>query len=72
MSIAVALLIIILAINGYIMRLKMVDEGYEKPTLAGFLFLLFTGLLFLTTSLVFLYHNHYKTINNSKNAKKNI
>ncbi|MFO7756724.1 MAG: J domain-containing protein [Bacteroidales bacterium] len=72
MSLAVALLIIILAINGYIMRLKMVDEGYEKPTLAGFLFLLFTGLLFLATSLVFLYHNHYKTTNNSKNAKKNI
>ncbi|MDZ7738968.1 MAG: J domain-containing protein [Bacteroidales bacterium] len=71
MSTAVALLIIILAINGYIFRLRMVDEGFEKPTLAGFLFLLFTGLLFLAFSLVFLYHNHYKPSNSIKNEKKN-
>ncbi len=71
MSIAVAFLIIILAINGYIIRLRMVDEGFEKPTLSGFLFLLFTGLLFLGSSLVFLYHNHYKPSNKSENEKEN-
>lgn len=71
MSTAVALLIIILSINGYIMRLKMVDEGFEKPTLSGFLFLLFIGLLFLASSLVFLYYNHYKPSNKIKNEKKN-
>ena len=54
-----ALLIIILAINGYIGRIKMVDRGFERPTLSGFLLLIFMGLLFLTTSLVFLYY-HYK------------
>ncbi len=71
MSTAVALLIIILAINGYIFRLRMVDEGFEKPTLSGFLFLLFTGLLFLALSLVFLYHNHYKPRNSINNEKEN-
>jgi len=55
-----ALLIISLAINGYIQRLRMVDLGFEKPTLAGFLFLMFIGLLFLGTSLAFLYHNYWK------------
>ncbi len=53
-----ALLIIVLAINGYIDRLKMADMGFEKPTLAGFLFLMFIGLLFLAVSLLYLY-NHY-------------
>ncbi|MBN1387447.1 MAG: DnaJ domain-containing protein [Bacteroidales bacterium] len=58
-AIIFALLIIILAINGYIVRLKMVDKGFERPTLSGFILLIFTGILFLVTSLIFLYH-HYK------------
>jgi len=60
LGILFALLIIILAINGYIARLKMVDKGFEKPTLAGFIFLMFIGLLFLTVSIVFLYHHDFK------------
>lgn len=59
-GIIVALLIIILAINGYIGRLKMVDMGFEKPTLAGFLFLIFIGLLFLAVSLLYLYNYYSK------------
>jgi len=60
LGIAFSLLIIILSVNGYICRLRMVDQGFEKPTLAGFLFLLMIGLLFLATSVVFLYHKHWK------------
>lgn len=59
-GIVFALLIIGMSIYGYIYRLNMVDLGFEKPTLAGFLFLMFIGLLFLATSLAFLYHNHWK------------
>lgn len=60
LGIAFSLLIIVLAVNGYICRLRMVDQGFEKPTLAGFIFLLLTGFLFLATSVVFLYHKHWK------------
>ena len=55
-----AVLIISMAIYGYIYRLQMVDLGFEKPTRAGFLFLMFIGVLFLGTSLAFLYHNFWK------------
>lgn len=58
-AIIFSLLIIILAINGYVARLRMADMGFEKPTLLGFILLIFIGTLFLTTSLVFLYY-HYK------------
>jgi len=58
-AIIFSLLILILAINGYIARLKMVDEGFERPPLSGFVLLIFVGLLFLVSSLIFLYH-HYK------------
>ncbi len=58
-AIIFSLLILVLAINGYIFRLKMADKGFERPTLSGFLLLIFVGLLFLVTSLIFLYH-HYK------------
>ncbi|MDT8401160.1 MAG: DnaJ domain-containing protein [Bacteroidales bacterium] len=59
-GIAFAVFIIIMAVYGYIYRLRMVDLGFEKPTLAGFLFLMFIGLLFLVTSLLFLYNYHWK------------
>jgi len=59
-GIVFSVFIIIMAIHGYIYRLKMVDLGFEKPTLAGFLFLLFIGILFLVTSLLFLYNYHWK------------
>jgi len=58
-AIIFSLLILVLAVNGYIFRLKMADKGFERPTLSGFLLLIFVGLLFLVTSLIFLYH-HYK------------
>lgn len=54
-----AVLIIVMAIYGYVYRLKMVDMGFEKPTLSGFMFLMSIGLLFLITSLLFLL-NHRK------------
>lgn len=70
-SIILALFIISLAINGYIFRLRMVDKGFEKPALAGFIFLLFIGLIFLASSFLFLYHNHFKPKNqNNYHAKK--
>ncbi|MFO7852858.1 MAG: J domain-containing protein [Bacteroidota bacterium] len=69
-GIVFSLFIIVLAINGYIARLKMVDKGFEKPTLSGFLLLIFIGSLFLLTSLLYLL-NHYKNRNNNKNKNKN-
>ncbi|HCC71053.1 MAG TPA: hypothetical protein DEQ09_07885 [Bacteroidales bacterium] len=59
-AICFALLIIILSINGYIYRMKMVDQGFKKPSLTGFLLLLSLGLLFLATPVVFLYYKYWK------------
>lgn len=53
-----SLVILFFAIYGYISRLKMVDRGFEKPTLSGFIVLIFMGLLFLVSSLIFLYHHN--------------
>lgn len=70
-SIAFSVFIIVLSVYGYIYRLKMVDQGFEKPTLGGFIFLLMVGILFLVTSLVFLYHNHIKQKRRSKKCREN-
>ncbi len=67
-AIAFSLFIIIMAVYEYIVRLRMVDEGFEKPTLAGFLFLLSIGLLFLSSSLIFLYYNHIKRKTNRRHS----
>ncbi|MCF8223535.1 MAG: DnaJ domain-containing protein [Bacteroidales bacterium] len=69
-SMAFSVLIIVMSVYGYIYRLSMVDLGFEKPTLGGFIFLLMVGILFLTTSLVFLYHNHIKPKRKVENAEK--
>jgi len=53
-SLAASLLIIFVAVSGYIQRLRLVEEGYEKPSVSGFISLLAIGFLFLAISLVYL------------------
>lgn len=53
-NMAISVLIIIFAIYGYIYRLGKVSEGFEKPTLTGFIGLLMVGLIFLAVSVLYL------------------
>lgn len=50
-SIIVSVFIICMAVMGYIIKLGMVDEGYDPPTLSGFIFLLSIGVLYFMVSL---------------------
>lgn len=68
-NLSVAIFIISMAVIAYIIKWKMVDEGYDPPTLASFLFLLSIGLLFLLVSLAHLqefYRKNRKIKNNEK------
>lgn len=53
-NLAISLLIIFASVNGYIHRLRMVEEGFDRPTVMGFLSLLIIGLVFFTISLIYL------------------
>lgn len=53
-NLAVSVLIIFMAIFGYIIKLGMVDEGFDPPSLGGFIFLLFMGAMFFMVSLAYL------------------
>ncbi len=68
-NLAFSLLIVFAAIYGYIWRIKMVSEGYEKPSLISFIFLLSVGLVFLGITLVYLIA-YYQIQNKRRNEKK--
>ena len=70
-NLVISLFIIVAAIYGYIYRLGMVKEGYEKPTLAGFISLLVVGLVFMSVSLLYLaaYIQIHKERRNLENEK---
>lgn len=53
-NLSVAIFVITMAVAGYIIKWKMVDEGYDPPTLGSFMFLLSIGLMFLIVSLAHL------------------
>ena len=70
-NLSVAISVISMAVLGYIIKWRMVDRGYDPPTLASFIFLLSIGLIFLVVSIA-----HIKAFvqNNRKinsNEKKN-
>ena len=65
--------IIIAAIYGYTSRLKRIEEGYEPPTLGGFIMLLSIGLVFLSFTLIYIiafYQKHKKKPRYAKKDKK--
>jgi hypothetical protein len=68
-NLSVAIFVIAMAVIAYIIKWKMVDQGYDPPTLASFIFLLSIGLICLLVSLAHLqefYRNTRKTENNEK------
>ena len=69
-SMAFSLLIIFAAIYGYNWRLKMVSEGYDRPSFLGFIFLLLFGLMFFALSLIYIIV-YYQVKKKRKNEKKN-
>lgn len=73
-NLVISLFIIFAAVYGYIYRLRMVSEGFEKPTIGGFISLLVVGSLFLTVSVLYLVafyqvKNERKKIRYEKNKK---
>ncbi|MEZ5000683.1 MAG: DnaJ domain-containing protein [Bacteroidales bacterium] len=71
-NLAISVFIIIAAVYGYIYRLGMVDEGFEKPTIAGFISLLVIGFLFMSVSILYLaayiqIHKARRNLGNEKN-----
>jgi len=56
---------------GYIWRLRRVAEGYDPPTLGGFIVLLLTGLLFLAFTLMYLIAFYQTQKKKQRYAKKN-
>lgn len=71
-NLIISLFIIAGAIYGYIYRLGMVDEGYEEPTISGFISLLIIGFIFMSVSLLYLaayiqIHKERRNIRNEKN-----
>lgn len=68
-SFALSIMIITFAVYGYARRLQMANGGYDKPSLIGFILLLFIGTVFLASSVVFtsLFYKQKKSrINNEK------
>ncbi len=70
-NLSVAIFVIIMAVTGYIIKWKMVDEGYDPPTLGSFIFLLSIGLMFLVVSLAHLQAFYRSTRKHTGNEKKN-
>ncbi len=68
-SVSISLIIIFGAVYGYIWRMGRVEEGFEEPTVGGFLILLVTGLIFLGIS-VFYTIAFYQTKNRLDNDEK--
>lgn len=68
-NLSVAIFVISMAVIAYIIKWKMVDEGYDPPTISSLIFLLSIGLIFLVVSLAHLqefYRNTKKPKNNEK------
>lgn len=60
-NLIIALLFIFVSVHGFIVRSKTAAGSNDAPSVAGFIFLLFIGLLFLGVSLLYLlssYKNH--------------
>jgi len=70
-NLSVAIFVITMAVNGYIMKWKMVEEGFDPPSLGSFLFLLFIGLIFLLVSLAHLQAFYQNTRKHKPDEKKN-
>jgi hypothetical protein len=73
-SLLISIFIISGSIFGYIIRLEQVNEGFDPPTVSGFLGLLFIGIIFLSISVIYLiaYIQTKKArgkIDNEKNKK---
>ena len=68
-NLVLSVLIIFCSIYGYTWRLRMVKEGYEKPTLVSFLGLLSIGLVFLGITMIY-FIAYYQIKNRKRNEKK--
>ncbi|HUS86962.1 MAG TPA: DnaJ domain-containing protein [Bacteroidales bacterium] len=68
-NLVLSVFIIFCSVYGYLWRLGMVKEGYEKPTLTGFLALLSIGLVFLGITLVY-FIAYYQIKYQKRNEKK--
>jgi hypothetical protein len=70
-NLIVSVAIIISAFYGYFWRLNRVSEGYEPPTLGGFIVVLSIGLLFLSIALIYLIAFYQTQKKRRRYAKKN-
>jgi hypothetical protein len=64
-NLIIALLFLFVSIHGFIVRSHSASGTNDAPSVAGFIFLLFIGLMFLGVSLLYLlssYKNHGKRI----------
>lgn len=60
-NLIIAIIFIFMSINGFIVRSHTAAGTNDKPSVAGFIFLLLIGLMFLSVSLLYLlssYKNH--------------
>lgn len=67
----VSVFIITMAVFGYIIRLNMVAEGYDPPSIYGFLGFLLIGGIFFTVSLahILAYYQNKKSIESNEKNK---
>jgi len=53
-SLAISIIVLIYTVSGYIFRLKYPLPDFEKPSIIFFIMALIVGLVFLTTSIIYL------------------
>lgn len=70
-NLSVGVFVCTMAIIGYIIKLRMVKDGYDPPTLAGFIALLSIGIVFILVSLAYILAFYQNQKSRKNNEEKN-